>query len=875
MGTAGTASRRFEVPGPGAQDYQREADRILLGRYAPPAVLVDENFEILLFRGRTSAFLEAPSGEPTTNVLKMAREGMFLDLRNALTEAKQHNRTTRRDGVSLRADGRVAMISIEVVPVRPNRGCNSYLILFSDEPPQASSVAAANPTVEATPVTAEDAATEVSQLRQELGATREYLQSLIEQQDAANEELRSANEEILSSNEELQSTNEELETAKEELQSANEELSTVNEQLQRRNVELDQVNNDLSNLLGSINIPVVMVSGDLRLRRFTPAARKVMGLLPTDIGRPITDIRPAHLIEDLEAVITEVIERVQPHEREVRDSDSLYFKLRVHPYRTADQKIDGAVLVLVDVDQLRRQQEEEKRQAAQPLQQAALIELSHDAVILRGADDSITSWNAGAQEIYGWTAGEAIGQSIDTLFQTHPDDLRELQAGLRVAGRWEGEMRQRRKDGTPAVVQSREVLVRDEMGESSAVLAITRDISELRAMMDALRKADRRKDEFLAVLAHELRNPLGPIRNAIEIMRLGAKDPDMVANARDVLDRQVRQMTGIIEDLIDLTRIVEGKIDLKMRTVALNSIVPTAVETCRSIIERYGHQLTVTIPTETYYVNVDAIRISQIIVNLLNNAAKYTDAGGKIWLDVSVEDAGEGGGDGPSHVGARNAAIHVRDTGRGIPAELLPSLFTIFTQGERCNEQVGGLGVGLALVRSLAQLHGGSVEARSAGAGQGSEFIVRLPLVDRPMEPQEPERLHVAPPVRPAAPSGTRILIVDDSTDQAESLGRLLTILGHSIRTTSTGEEGIEIIKQFRPHVALIDIGLPGINGYELARRIRETASVRDTVLVAQTGWGQEEDRRRSSEAGFDHHLVKPLEMADLTEILNTLERRD
>src|SRR5688572_8259533 len=350
--TAGT--RRTTPPAPQARDFQKEADRILLGRYAPPGVLVDDNFEILQFRGRIGAYLEPPAGEPTHGLLKMAREGLFLELRNAVIEARKSGQTVRRDGIRVRSNDEVKEVDVEVIPVRQPGAGSCYLVLFHESGDATDRPPVVVPARETTP--AEDASEQV-QLRQELSATREYLQSMIEQQDAANEELRSANEEILSSNEELQSTNEELETAKEELQSANEELTTVNEQLQRRNAQVDLANNDLTNLLSSTSIPVVMVGGDLRVRRFTEPARRTMNLLPGDVGRPLTDLNVATIVPDLDQIIGDVIDRVQPYEREVRDRDGRWHMMRVHPYRTAENKIDGAVIVLVDVDRFHRSQE--------------------------------------------------------------------------------------------------------------------------------------------------------------------------------------------------------------------------------------------------------------------------------------------------------------------------------------------------------------------------------------------------------------------------------------------------------------------------------------------------------------------------------------
>ncbi len=857
------ATRRTTPPAPQARDFQKEADRILLGRYAPPGVLVDDNFEILQFRGRIGAYLEPPAGEPTHGLLKMAREGLFLELRNAVIEARKSGQTVRRGGIRVRSNDEVKEVDVEVIPVRQPGAGSCYLVLFHESGDATDRLPVVVPARETTP--AEDASEQV-QLRQELSATREYLQSMIEQQDAANEELRSANEEILSSNEELQSTNEELETAKEELQSANEELTTVNEQLQRRNTQVDLANNDLTNLLSSTSIPVVMVGGDLRVRRFTEPARRTMNLLPGDVGRPLTDLNVATIVPDLDQIISDVIDRVQPYEREVRDRDGRWHMMRVHPYRTAENKIDGAVIVLVDVDMFHRSQEALRQTTAKLALQGQLVELSQDAVIVRDAKNVVLSWNKGAEDMYGWTSDEAIGKTLDQLLRTDAADWRALNEQLDQRGQGEGELRQARKDGTPIVVQTREVLVRADDGTRTAVLSIKRDATELRRMVEALKDADRRKDEFLAMLAHELRNPLGPIRNAVGIMTLAGNDPTSVSLAREMLERQVGQLGRIIDDLVDISRIVERKITLKKETVELHKVVEVALETCRSQIEGREHRLSVSLPAEALYLHGDPVRLSQVLINLLNNSARYTGRGGEIAISakrVAADSRGQGAAGSPGDV-----VLRVRDSGIGISSELLPHVFDAFTQGDTVDHR-GGLGVGLSIVQSLVEMHGGDVRASSGGAGKGSEFLVRLPLVEPPHDTKEAEQrgrqLETA--------TRRRVLVVDDNSDHAESLAFLLKLMGHETRMAHDGEAALQVAAEFEPNVALIDIGLPRLNGYEVARRLREQPRLRNALLVAQTGWGQESDRARSQEAGFDHHLIKPVAPEVLAEIIDSADR--
>jgi two-component system, chemotaxis family, CheB/CheR fusion protein len=857
------ATPRTTPPAPQARDFQKEADRILLGRYAPPGVLVDDNFEILQFRGRIGAYLEPPAGEPTHGLLKMAREGLFLELRNAVIEARKTELTVRRDHIRVRSNDEVKEVDVEVIPVRQPGAGSCYLVLFhesgdgTDRPPV---VVAARETPPA------QDANELVQLSQELSATREYLQSMIEQQDAANEELRSANEEILSSNEELQSTNEELETAKEELQSANEELTTVNEQLQRRSAQVDLANNDLTNLLSSTSIPVVMVGGDLRVRRFTEPARTTMNLLPGDVGRPLTDLNVATIVPDLDQIISDVIDKVQPYEREVHDRDGRWHMMRVHPYRTSENKIDGAVIVLVDVDMFHRSQEALRQTTAQLALQGQLIELSQDAVIVRDAKNLVLSWNKGAEEMYGWTSNEAVGKTLHQLLRTDTAAWAALNEQLDQRGTAEGELRQVRKDGTPLIVQTREVLVCADDGTRTAVLSIKRNVTELRKMVEALKDADRRKDEFLAMLAHELRNPLGPIRNAVGIMTLAGNDPTSVSLAREMLERQVGQLGRIIDDLVDISRIVERKITLKKETVELHKVVEVALETCRSQIEGREHRLSVSLPAETLYLHGDPVRLSQVLINLLNNSARYTGQGGEIAISakrVAADSRGQGAAGSPGDV-----VLRVRDSGIGISSELLPHVFDAFTQGDSVDHR-GGLGVGLSIVQSLVEMHGGAVQASSEGPGKGSEFLVRLPLVEPPHDTKEAEQrgrqLETA--------TRRRVLVVDDNSDHAESLAFLLKLMGHETRLAHDGEAALQVAAEFEPNVALIDIGLPRLNGYEVARRLREQPRLRNALLVAQTGWGQESDRARSHEAGFDHHLIKPVALEVLAEIIDSADR--
>ena len=392
----------------------------------------------------------------------------------------------------------------------------------------------------------------------------------------------------------------------------------------------------------------------------------------------------------------------------------------------------------------------------------------------------------------------------------------------------------------------------------SGVVCYFRDISAqvlarqaIEASREALREADRRKDEFLATLAHELRNPLAPMRNGLQLMKLARGDGEGIERARALIERQLGHMVRLVDDLLDLSRISRGTVELRRTRVPLAAVVRQAVETSQPAIEGAGHALVLEVPEESIVVDADEIRLAQAVANLLHNAAKYTEPGGRIRLSAARE------GD--------DAVVTVEDNGVGMSPDMLPRVFEMFTQVDRSLERSqGGLGIGLAIVKRLVEMHGGSVEAYSAGVGMGSRFTVRLPVA-RPVSGGEPKRHE---PRLPSAPVRRRILVVDDNEDSAMSMSLLLTGMGNETRTAHEGLEALEIGATFLPEIILLDIGMPRLNGYEAARRIREQPWGQGVKLVAVTGWGQENDRRRSQEAGFDHHLVKPVDPAALSKLL-------
>jgi CheY-like chemotaxis protein len=397
----------------------------------------------------------------------------------------------------------------------------------------------------------------------------------------------------------------------------------------------------------------------------------------------------------------------------------------------------------------------------------------------------------------------------------------------------------------------------DAQGHVRGAVASVLDVTDRKRAEEALREADRRKDEFLATLSHELRNPLAPLLNGVHLMRMAGDNTETVERARTMMERQLTQLVRLVDDLLDVSRISQGKLELRKSRVDLASVLNSAVETSRFLIDELGHTLEVTLPDEPVYLDADLTRLAQVFMNLLNNAAKYSDPGGRIRLAAE-------------RVGS-DIVVSVRDDGIGIAADQLPRIFEVFSQVTRSIERSrGGLGIGLSLVRRLLHMHGGTIEARSDGPGKGSEFIVRLPV-----EVQAPSARAALPPELGHPDTSFRILVVDDNRDSADSLSMMLRIMGNETHTAYDGEEAVEAAAAFRPHVILLDIGLPRLNGYEACRRIREHSGGRDVFIIAQTGWGQEEDRQRSREAGFDHHMVKPVDPTTLVALLGKLAGKD
>jgi two-component system CheB/CheR fusion protein len=857
-----------------APDLVRRSEGLLLDQYAPPGVIVNGRMQILHFRGRTGPYLEPAPGQPQYDLLKMARKGLVAELRVALSQAKKEKTAVRRSGVHVEQDGVTRICDVEVVPVSlpPESPEGVFLVLFEEaaRPPEASTKAV-SPGV-ASPATepAQEADPErVARLESEIKATKDYLQSTLDEQQRSNEELLTANEELVSSNEELQSLNEELQTAKEELQSTNEELSSLNEEMQTRNVELSSVNSDLVNVLGSVEVPIVIVDVSRHIRRFTPKARPILNLLPGDVGRPVDDIRPNLAVDNLDGKIAAVIDTIVAHEEEVQSRDGRWYRLQIRPYTTVDKKIDGAVISLVDVDVLKRAlgAAEWARDYARATVEAVQVPL----VVLTDALE-ISSANLAFKTSYG-LAGAGVNEFMKAAL-----DIPALRSALeRLVARDEAflgldvacELPPR---GTRCLsLAGRSVRLPD--GDRLILLAID-DITERRqseaerarllreaeAAKASAEEANRTKDTFLATVSHELRTPLSSLSLTVDLLRMGQLNEAQFQHAIEVMGRAVKAQAQLIDDLLDVSRIATGKLKMDLQIVNLASVVRAAVESVAPTAALKQLAIQLELDDSMPPVAGDPIRLQQVVTNLLTNALKFTPEHGRVTVTV---DAVEGRG-----------RIRVTDTGVGIDPQFLPDIFHSFSQEVRGQTRThGGLGLGLAIVQHLVEAHGGTVRAESAGKGTGATFSVILPLLTKPEMHPGGNSGGPAAGKTIGSISGVRVLVVEDDSPTREALAQMLSQLGAEVQSAESAAAGMEAFGRVKPDLLVCDVAMPDEDGYSLLRRIRELGRDRggDVPAVALTALAGPEDRQQALEAGFQEHMPKPVDIQRLVAALARL----
>jgi two-component system CheB/CheR fusion protein len=718
----GPPSAGASAPAEGA--LARHVDELVMARYGPPGVVVNDRLEVLQFRGRTGPYLEPPQGEPQSQLLKMARQGLAGPLRVALAQARRLAAPVRKEGVAIEEPAGGRSCDLVVVPLKaPSGGDAAFLVLFEERPPAPPAPRPGSARGRPGRRTAASRAA----LEDELASTKEHLAALLEEHGRGNEALTSANDELVSGNEELQSLNEELETAKEEVQATNEELTTVNEELHGRNQELQLLNADVLNLLDAVEIPILMLDEGRRLRRFTRLASSFLGLAPSDVGRRITELDlPLHA-PDLEAWITRAMTEVTLVEAEVHDRTQHWHRLQIRPHRTAAGLADGAILSLVDIDELRQEVVLARwsRDYARSIVEAVQVPLLVVDLELR-----VLSANA----------------AYYRHFQERPADTEGRLLFELGGGEWDAPGLRRAMDGLVAGEASfRGVeLIHDfpgpghrvtslsgsaipaSAGPSLLLLAIEdvteqREVAEHRADLladaEAARRraeqADHAKDLFLANLSHELRTPLTAILIHAQSLKAGHLDPAAVSRAAARIEASTRRQARLVEDLLDVSRIVSGKLAVEPEPLDWRALVAGVVESVRPTAELSGVLLGTPAAGDPLPCRGDPGRLQQVVSNLLSNALKFTPTGGRV--DALVDADGD------------QVRLVVSDTGRGIEAAFLPHVFEQFAQEEGGASHHPGLGLGLAIVQDIVRLHGGVVRVESPGRDQGATFTVTLP----------------------------------------------------------------------------------------------------------------------------------------------------
>jgi PAS domain S-box-containing protein len=627
------------------------------------------------------------------------------------------------------------------------------------------------------------------------------------------------------------------------------ELETQNEELRRAQVALEGSRARYEDLYARAPAGLVTVGAQGKILTFNDRAARTLRLrVHGTSAKHITEFMSPENVEIFERHRAQVLSSGEEaaFELEMRRATGAPFWAAILMAATRDASDESLVcqIGLTDIS-------ERKRMRDEVAHLAAIVESADQAIISQSLDGIITSWNAGAERMFGYSAHEAIGNDVEMLIPAEcRDEEKSILGRARYGSTVSGEATWRRRDGTRVQVFRATARIESE-GRIAGISHIVQDITaqaesrqEVARLLRDLQEADRRKDNFIATLAHELRNPLAPIRNAAAVLRFVPDLDPKVQWCRDVIDRQVKHMSALLEDLLDVSRLTRDMIRLHRERVELGTVIVQAVETTRPLIESRRHRLTLDLPSDPIEVEGDLNRLIQIFGNLLNNAAKYTEPEGDI--RISAERTGE------------CVIVRVLDSGVGIEEENVARIFELFSQVAPGAEGAEGLGIGLALVKGLVSRHGGTVTARSDGIGKGSEFAVTLPLA-APAPGAAPGVVHATGESGRGPVHERRVLVVDDNVDAAESLAVILRIDGHDVRTAHDGEHAVLLAAEFRPHVMLLDLGMPKLSGYEVARRVRARPSGESVFLVACTGWGQPEDRRRSKEAGFDHHLVKPV----------------
>jgi len=826
----------------------------LLAALAPPAVLVSGSFDIIEFYGDTGAYLAPTRGKATHALLRMVREELQAPLHVLLHRVKKDQQPGRAEGVRFRSTRGLQRVNLRVVPVPGSPARDAcFLVIFEDavDSPQGSRGVRNR----AGKAGEEPSATKIERLENEVASMRGYLQDLTEQYRNANEELQASNEEAQSTNEEFQSVNEELETSKEEIQASNEELTTINDELSQRNLDLARISADLSNLIQSVQVAIVIVSVDLRIRRFSPIAEKILNIRASDVGRPLSEIRMNLVHPELDAMLNDVISSRSARDCEVETKDGQWYSLRVQPYFASGSKIDGAVLSMINITAIRSAREYAESIVATVREPLLVLD---DQLRVRSASRSF-------YEVFGVTQADTEGVLLYDL-GAHEWDLpvlRRLLGSVLSNGTAVNDFEMEhefRNLGLRTLLVNARRLADPIKGQQSVLLSIEditqrkRQAEELVRRNAELAANDAAKNHFLAVLSHELRSPLNVIRLWSQLLLRPGTSEASLRQGLSIIDRSSRTQARLVDDLLDVHRIASGKLRLDLAEVNLADVLRTVLDAMEPVAAQKGIRLDRDIDLAPAFMMCDAIRLQQVFGNVIENAIKFTPPSGEVVVSLRRV--------------LGHAEVRVSDTGIGLEAEEIPRIFESFRAADPLTSRShGGLGLGLSIAKQLVALHRGAITAASAGRGKGLTVNISLPLLMGQRAAISPLLIEKGVELERLLPlRGLSVLIVDDEADAREALNLILASAGAHSSVVSSTEEALAAIARQAPSIILSDIGMPGRDGYDLIRSVRALPPEQGGRIpaIAVTAYAALEDRELALSAGFQLHLAKPLDPARL-----------
>ncbi|RJF95116.1 CheR family methyltransferase [Noviherbaspirillum saxi] len=830
-----------------------EVHQRVLAQYAQPSVIVNHDSDIVYMSEHAGRFLRHIGGEPSRNLVSLVHPELRVELRTALFQAIRSEMSVEARRVRLNRNDRTYFVKMTVRPFHDDDAAADFVLVLFDEVEQTMS--------DESETAGEKRDTVLARLEEELQRTKEQLQETIEHSEVSNEELRASNEELQAINEELRSATEELETSKEELQSVNEELSTVNYELKSKVEETSKINDDLNNLIASADIATIFMDRGMRIKRYTPRASDIFNLIPSDIGRPLLDITHRLDYPALTGDVMVTFDTLHAVEREVRSTDGRYYIVRHLPYRTTEDRIEGAVMTFFDITSRRdvelrlRAGEERMRLVAECMTDYAIITLDREGLI--------TSWSKGAEGIYGFSEMEAIGRSGDMVFL--PEDcaagVPELEMRkAREEGRVENERWNVRKNGSrffasgvmaPLNEGSRDgyaKIVRDQTERIRMENSRETQLSNEQAGRSTAEMANALKDEFLAIMSHELRNPLNLIHMNVELLsRLQeVQESQLGVKAVSGIRAAVVNQSKVIEDLLDLSRVQTGKLALSLSRVDFGSLVGDIIAVCKQDPGVLARHIVISEKGAPLEVQADRVRLEQVVLNIVGNAVKFTAPNGRIDVCLKRLD--------------REVLLEVQDDGKGIDPEFLPHIFEMFKQANPGTSRGNnGLGIGLALARQIVELHGGRMEAESEGIGKGTCFRVFLPLRDATTATGDEADEQVAEHFQNA-----RILLLDDNMEAVESFKYLLEYDGATVNAAYNAADALAFLADNTVDLIISDLAMPVMDGFAFIEEVRKYPAHKTTVAIAVSGLGRVQDAERALESGYSAHLIKPVSLDTL-----------